>query len=141
MAVRDYFRGDQQAGVTPPDLSKRCALHDHIVNARGKKTAHTSVSLNRRAIARFGECDYLLLRDKLDADKHEFTEHEDLLLRLTEVARSETKSERTKALKAIQLARHNKEGIVTWVFDTTSVDTKDRITWAASRIQPYFRRI
>jgi len=141
MLVRDYFRGDQQAGVTAPDLTKECDFHDHIVHARGKKTNHTSVSLNRQAIARFGECDYLLLRDKLAVDNHKFTEHESLISRLTELAQSETKSERNKALQAIRYARRRKEGLVTWNFDFKAVERKDLVTWAFNKIQPYFRRI
>jgi hypothetical protein len=114
MTGRDYFRGDQQAGISAPDLSKPCAFHDHIVHARGKRTALTSVSLNRHAIARFGECDYLLLRDKLAPDRHELTEHEDLIANLTGVAKAETKAERNKALQALRYARKRREGIVTW---------------------------
>lgn len=47
MVERDYFRGDQKGGVTAPDLSKQCEYADHVVNARGKKTAFTSISLDR----------------------------------------------------------------------------------------------
>src|SRR5271155_4006621 len=45
MLVRDYFRGDQQAGVTAPDLTKECDFHDHIVHARGKNDqSHERIS-------------------------------------------------------------------------------------------------
>ena len=79
MAGEDYYRGDQRAGITAPDLSNRCEFAEHIVRARGKRTAYTSVSLDKNAIEVFGECQYVLLRDPLDKDKHGLVEHAELV--------------------------------------------------------------
>jgi hypothetical protein len=141
MVERDYFRGDQKGGITAPDLSKQCEYVDHIVNARGKKTAFTSISLDRNRIEPFGEVDYLLLRQKAAADGHEIVEHEDLVAALQATASSEEKAARLKAIQAMRYARRRKEGLVRWAFDTSGVARKDIVTWGSTHVQPYFQRV
>jgi hypothetical protein len=140
MAGQEYYRGDQRAGVTAPDLAHQCEFWEHIVRARGKRTAYTSVSLDRHAIERFGECDYLLLRDFLDRDKHGLVEHAELLRLLDQAARERDKGDRVIAIQALRFARRRKEGLVNWNFKVDGVERKNLITWAYARVQEYFRK-
>lgn len=140
MTVQDYYRGDQQNGITAPDLSKRCEFAEHIVRARGKRTAYTSVSLDRRAIARFGECQYVLLRDLLSANRHTLVEYAQLIGRLEHVARNGEKAERLMALQALRYSRMRKEGLVCWNFSFHRVERKNLINWAAQKIARYFKK-
>jgi len=41
MAGEDYYRGDQNARITDPDLLQAMRIREHIVRARGKRTAYT----------------------------------------------------------------------------------------------------
>ncbi|QGM45570.1 hypothetical protein [Methylocystis heyeri] len=141
MTERNYFRGDQKEAITAPDLSKQCEYADHIVNARGKKTAFTSVSLDRNKIEPFGEVDYLLLRQKAAADGHQIIEHEDLVAALQASASSEEKAARLKALQALRYARMRKEGLVRWAFDISGIARKDIVTWGFHRVQQYFQQV
>lgn len=137
----DYFRGDQRTGITAPNLAKPCSFPDHIVHARGKRTALTSVSLDRNSIAAFGESDYLLLHAELTPDGHVLTEHAALVQSLRESALSTDKGERAKSIHALRYARLRREGVVSWNFDVTSIPSKDLITWAFTRVQKYFRKL
>ena len=138
--LRDYFRGDQKAAITAPDLTKACTFADHIVSARGKKTQFTSVSLDRGRIERFGEVDYLLIRQKVDNDGHMLVEHEALVDALGTAAHNDEKAERLKAIQALRYARARKEGLVEWKFNVSGVTRKEMITWAFREVQKYFRR-
>jgi len=140
MITVEYYRGDQRSGITAPDLSKRCEPAEHIVRARGKRTAYTSVSLDRHAIERFGECQYLLLQDKLTEDCHELIRHVELIGQLKQVARDRDKGDRLTALQALRYARMRKEGLVCWNFQIDRIDRKMLITWAGQQVQTYFRR-
>ena len=53
--MTDYYRGDQKAGITAPDLTKDVEYADHVVKARGKRTQFTSVSKTPAKIVDFGE--------------------------------------------------------------------------------------
>ena len=140
MSNDNYFRGDQRTGITAPDLSKQCEFAEHIVRARGKRTAYTSVSLDRHSIGRFGECQYFLLREPLAVDKHQLVEHVDLIRHLEQTARERDKGERLTALQALRYARMRKEGLISWKFRTDGVDRKDLITWAGDKVRLYFQR-
>jgi hypothetical protein len=140
MAGVDYYRGDQRAGITAPDLAKQCEFSEHIVRARGKRSRYTSVSLDRHAIERFGECEYVLLRDQLDRDKHTLIEHAELIRRLERAAREREKGERLTAVQALRYARPRREGLILWNFKVDGVERKNLITWAFEKIQAYFRR-
>lgn len=140
MTQVEYYRGDQRAGITAPDLSKRCEFAEHIARARGKRTAYTSVSLDRRFIERFGECDYVLLREPIDRDGHRLVEHGELITHLEQAARERDKGERLIALQALRYARLRREGLVNWNFNIDGVERKDLITWAFGRVQAYFQR-
>jgi hypothetical protein len=140
MAGEDYYRGDQLAGITAPDLSKQCEFAEHIVRARGKRTAFTSVSLERNAIEVFGECQYVLLRVPLDRDKHRLVEHAELIRHLEETARNRDKDERLTALQAVRYARKRREGLISWNFQVDGVERKNLITWARQNVQAYFKR-
>jgi hypothetical protein len=138
--VSTYYRGDQLAGITAPDLAQQCDFSEHIVRARGKRTPYTSVSLDRHAIERFGECDYLLLRDLIDRREHALVEHADLLRLLGEAARGRDKAEKLMAVRALDYARRRKEGLVVWKFDVASVERKNLISWAYQRVQEFFQK-
>jgi hypothetical protein len=138
MAGEDYYRGDQLAGITAPDLSKPCEFAEHIVRARGKRTAFTSVSLDRNEV--FGECQYLLLRVPLDRDKHRLVEHAELIRHLEGVARDRDKGERLTALQALRYARKRREGLISWNFRVDGIERKNLMTWAGQNVQAYFKR-
>ena len=140
-APESYFRRDQANGIAAPDLSKLCSFAEHIVKARGKRTQYTSVSLDLGKIGDFGEADYQLDRDKATAHSHIVVEHTPLLSELQRVANSETKEEKLRAVQALRYSRKCKEGLVQWVFDTSSVARKDLITWAYHRVQQYFAKV
>lgn len=137
----DYFRGDQEAGITAPNLLKTCDYADHIVNARGKRTAFTSVSTDRQAITIFGERHYVLLQDELMEKGHGLVDHSALIDDLRNIAVTGEKEERTKAIAALRYAKKRKEGLVTWAFDISRVPPKDIITWAFRQVQPFFRKV
>jgi hypothetical protein len=137
----DYFRGDQAAGTTAPDLSKDCTFAEHIVHARGKRTQFTSVSLDRTKIKDFGEVTYLYLRSGGAADGHSLVEHAALMAELRRVVHHEVKDERLRAIQALRYADRCKEGLVAWQFDISAVERKDLISWAYHKVQQYFRRV
>jgi hypothetical protein len=139
--AQDYFRGDQDAGISAPNLLKPCDYADHIVNARGKKTAFTSVSIDRQAITIFGERHYVLLQEELIANGHGLIEHEALIGDLRNAAANGEKEQRTKAIAALRYARKRKEGLVNWAFDISRVPPKDIITWAFRQVQPFFKKV
>ena len=139
--MREYFRCDQRDGISPPDLSKDCTFAEHIVHARGKRTRFTSVSLDLTKIRDFGDTDYRLERQKLLDDQHRLVEHEVLIDELRRVIREGEKAERLRAVQALRYATKRKEGLVDWSFDITRVARKDLISWAESRVQPYFTRL
>jgi hypothetical protein len=135
---RQYFRRDQNDGVSPPDLSKDCSYADHIVHARGKRTKFTSLTLDIARCHDFGECTYKLLRELAEAERHKIIEHEHLLARLQQTASQGEKDERLKAIHALRYARVRKEGLLDWQFDISRVARKDLISWAHRQIQQYF---
>jgi len=140
-APDDYYRGDQNNGITAPDLSKVCTYAEHIVKARGKKSQYSSVSLDKDKIRDFGEVIYRALRDKLATDVHVLVEHTKLISALQDVAKNEIKEERLRAVQALRYATKRKEGVIEWKFDISKVERKDLITWAYARVQPYFQKV
>lgn len=136
-----YYRGDQENGITAPDLSKACTYAEHIVKARGKKSQFTSVSLDKDKIRDFGEVVYQLLRDKLNSDAHLLVEHDALISTLQEVAQHEDKDEKLRAVQALRYAKKRKEGVIEWKFNTSTVQRKDLITWAYGKVQVYFQKV
>lgn len=140
-ARRPYFRRDQQAGISPPDLSKNCTYAEHIVHARGKRTQFTSVSLDPNKLRDIGDTTYRLHREDAERDGHGVVEHEALLDELRRVVREEDKAARLRAVHALRYARLRREGIVQWKFQTEGVARKDLINWADGKVQPYFSRV
>ena len=138
--MSDYFRGDSKAGITAPNLARDVGYADHIVKARGKRTQFTSVSRQPGKVWDFGDQLYRLKREDAASDGHKLVEHETLMAHLREQARSEKKAAKLKALQAIRYAKKRLEGLVDWSFDTSGVDRKDLITWAATKVQPYFEK-
>ncbi len=136
----DYFRRDQDRGVTAPDLSKDCAHSEHVVRARGKRTRLTSVSLDPAKIDDFGPALYVVLRPGLAGDGHSIIDNHDLLASLKQSAASTNKADRVRALQAMRYAARRHEGLIDWKFDVSGVDRKDLICWAFSQIQKYFQR-
>jgi hypothetical protein len=139
--LRDYFRRDQQDGISPPDLSKECTFAEHIVHARGKRTRFTSVSLDLAKIRDFGDTNYRLERLKLIEDKHELVEHEVSIEDLRRAGREGEKADRLLAIQAMRYATKRKEGLVRWSFDISRVARKDLLTWTGARIQVFFTRV
>jgi hypothetical protein len=137
----EYFRRDQSGGITAPDLSKECSAAAHIVRARGKRTKYTSVSLDRNKIDDFGPALYEALCPEVIRDGHTVIEHSALLDMLREASASSEKDERVKALQAQRYARRRKEGLIDWTFDISQVEKKDRITWAFTHVQKFFREL
>jgi hypothetical protein len=140
-SAAEYYRRDQQDGISPPDLTKDCNFAEHIVHARGKRTQYTSVSLDLTKIKDFGEADYQLKRQKTEADGHRIVEHEALINELRKVSREDSKAERIRAIQALRYATRRKEGLVNWSFDVTGVPRKDLIAWAKARVSSYVTRI
>lgn len=137
----DYYRRDQRDGISPPDLSKDCTYAEHIVRARGKRTKYTSVSLDPVKIRDFGDTLYKLRRLEAEAQGHHVIEHETLLKELRRVIQEEEKIERMRAIHALRYATARVEGLVCWTFDLSAVARKDLISWAASKVQPFFSKV
>lgn len=135
-----YFRRDQEGGITAPDLSKDCALADHIVRARGKRTRFTSVSLDKTKIDDFGPALYLALRPVITTDGHSIIEHPDLVAALRNSASSSDKAERVRAVQAMRYAQRRKEGVIDWRFNLDGIERKEYILFGYTAIQKYFSR-
>lgn len=135
-----YFRRDQKAGVTPPDLARGCTYAEHIVRARGKKSRFTSVSLDPAKIDDFGEVLYELKRPATDNAGHKVVEHGVLMKELQDVAKNGAKEARLRALQAVRYAGRRAEALVDWALDHSKVPQKDRFKWAAGKIAPYFAK-
>jgi len=138
---QEYYRRDQKDGITAPNLGKYCSYAEHIVSARGKRDQYTSVSLAPNTIRIFGEQLYRLLSELLLQDGHDLVEHERLLKSLREVATSQEKAHRARAVQALRYAKKRKEGLVEWKFETHSVPAKDLMAWAHARVQQYFQGV
>jgi len=137
----DYYRRDQDRGVTAPDPSKDCAFAEHVVRARGKRTRFTSVSLDKTKIDDFGPALYLALRLPISQDGHSIVEHSELIAALRATAVTGQKADRERALQAIRYATRRKEGLVDWKFDHHGVERKDIISFAFNAVQKYFERV
>ncbi len=138
---QEYYRRDQKDGITAPNLARCCSYAEHIVSARGKRDQYTSVSLAPNTIRIFGEQLHRLLTEPLRQDGHELVEHERLLMALREVAASQEKAHRARAVQALRYAKKRKEGLIEWKFATHSVPAKDLITWAYAKVQQYFQEV
>jgi hypothetical protein len=110
------------------------------VKARGKRTQFTSVSKAPGKIRDFGDQIYKLTRPRVDDDGHTVVEHDQLLRALRDQAKESTKERKLKAIQAMRYARKRLEGLVKWSLDTSGVDRKNLLTWAADKIQPYFQK-
>jgi hypothetical protein len=108
----NYFRRDQNEGVTAPDLSKDCTYAEHIVRARGKRTQLTSVSQEPKKIHDFGPSLYQLIHQSLEDDSHTFVEHSELISLLIKSAESTDHEEHLRAIQAQCYARRRLEGLV-----------------------------
>jgi hypothetical protein len=135
----DYYRRDQEGGVTAPDLSKPCTLADHIVRARGKRTKYTSISLDPDKIDDFGPTLYQALCPEIIAKGHVIIEHDALVQNLRKAALAGDKMDRRKALQAQRYAARRREGVIDWTFDISHMQRKELITWAFTQIQSFFR--
>lgn len=136
----DYYRRDQDRGITAPDLSKDCAFAEHVVRARGKRTRFTSVSLDKTKIDDFGPALYLALRSAINEDGHSIVEHHDLINLLRTTAATGQKADRERALQAIRYAVRRKEGLIDWKFDFRGVERKDIISFGLNVVQKYFKK-
>jgi hypothetical protein len=140
MPVDDaYFRRDQPK-ITAPKLDAKCTYAEHIVRARGKRTALTSVSLDPDAIRDFGDVLYQVKRLKLRSDGHQLVEHGSVLAELRRVIKSETKADRLRAIQALRYATRRQEGLIDWRFEHSKVDQKALLAWAQTRVSAYFAK-
>jgi hypothetical protein len=137
--VPDYFRRDQEGGITAPDLSKGCTWAEHIVRARGKRTKFTSVSLDRDKIDDFGPVLYQALCVEIEAAGHDLIGHDRLMKDLRSTAASRDKSERRRAIQALDYARRRREGLIDWKFRLPPAEKDVTITWASKQVQKFFR--
>jgi hypothetical protein len=137
-AMDEYYRRDQQDGISPPDLSKMCTYAEHIVHARGKRTQFTSVSKDQSRIRDFGPALYKLQRVELVQDNHQLIEHALLIASLRTTIQSRDKAERARAIQALRYAQARVEGLVQWTFKAASVEPKDLLNWAHGQVQKYF---
>ena len=137
----EYYRRDQEHGLTAPDLSKDCVYADHVVRARGKRTKFTSISLDKTKIDDFGPALYQALRPGLDKGGHVVIEHHDLIAALRSFAASSDKADRLRALQAIRYAGRRREGLIEWKFNIDSIERKDLISFAFNAIQKYFKKL
>ena len=136
----DYFRRDQERGITAPDLSKDCVFAEHVVRARGKRTRYTSVSLDKTKIDDFGPLLYLALRSMITTDGHSIIEHSDLIAALRTSAASSDKAERVRAVQALRYAQRRKEGLIDWRFNLNGVERKEYVSFGSNAVQKYFSR-
>ena len=136
----DYFRKDQEDGVTAPDLSKDCTYAEHIVKARGKKTQLTSASVDASKIHDFGPVLYKTVSGEINQDNHAIVEHDELLEALRSSAELNKKEERARAIQALRYAKRRLEVLIKWNFSIASIERKNLITWAFTNIQKYFRK-
>ena len=139
--LTDYFRQDQEKGITASDLSKDCTYAEHIVKARGKRSQLTSVSLAENKIQDFGPTLYQALRQQINQDQHILIEHAELLSHLRHVAASGEKEERARAIQAQRYAKRRLEGLVKWNFKIENIERKELITWTFNNIQKYFKKV
>ena len=139
--LADYFRQDQEKGITAPDLSKDCTYAEHIVKARSKRSQLTSVALEPGKIQDFGTTLYQALRQQISQDQHTLIEHAELLLHLRQVAEAGEKEERVRAIQAQRYAKRRLEGLVKWNFRIENIERKELITWTFRNIQKYFRKV
>lgn len=140
-APPDYFRRDQETGITAPDLTKVCSPAEHIVRARGKRTNFTSISLHRSRIEDFGEVTYVLEQAAIATDGHALIKHQELVAELRDTCRNDQKHERARALQALRYALRRSEGLVDWKFDISRVERNQIITWAFGQVRKYFRKV
>lgn len=141
VADDDYFRRDQPAGISPPDLSKLCTYAEHIVRARGKRTQFTSVSRDPERIRIFGSQLYRLEQPLLVQDQHALIEHNALLDSLRNTIQTRAKEERARAIQALRYATSRAEGLVRWNFQAAAIEQKDLINWARAQVQKYFGKV
>lgn len=140
-SVPDYFRRDQEDGISPPDLSKDCTFAEHIVRARGKRTRFTSVSLDANRIRDFGPALYRVRRPELAADQHHLVEHRALIDALRAAVKNGEKAARAQAVQALRYAMMRVEGVIDWRLDAAGIERKDLLAWAAKRVRPYFAKV
>lgn len=136
----NYYRRDQEHGLTAPDLSMDCAYAEHVVRARGKRTRFTSVSLDKAKIDDFGPALYLALRSVIAQDGHAIVEHHDLMAALRSSAAALDKAERATALRAVRYATRRKEGLIDWKFDFRRIEKKNLISFGFAAVQKYFKK-
>jgi hypothetical protein len=138
---QDYYRRDQQSGISPPDLSKAATYAEHITRARGKRTQFTSVTLDLIRNRDFGESSYRLRRPEVDDAGHLVVQHRELLDCLRQMVRQGKRDDRSRAVVALSYARRRGEGLVDWRFHIVGVDRKDLIEWVRPRVQTFFERV
>jgi len=137
----DFFRRDQEDGITPPNLADRSSYAEHIVHARGKRTRFTSLSIDPATIVEFGPQLWSLRQPDIYEGGHGVMGHEALLTALREATRaSPDPVAREIASRALPRATQRREALVTWKFDVSRVPRKELSEWARPHVRPYFSR-
>ena len=136
----DLFRRDQKDGISPPNLADQSSHVEHIVHARGKRTRFTSVSTSPDAVRDFGEQLWKALRDALQKDGHPVVEHDALVKLLQRVLASGSPDDKERAARALPRTKKRLEALSEWTFDVSNVPRKDLITWATTKVRPYFAK-
>lgn len=141
MAGDNYYRRDQEKGITAPKLDAGVSFVEHVVRARGKKTQYTSISHDVNRISHFDGVDYEVLHTDVVGDGHLLVPCDALQCELKKVAYEGEKAEAQKATRALGYVRKNLESLIDWKFNVATVAPKDIIAWAYSSIQKYFRKM
>lgn len=138
---QDYFRQDQEDGITPPNLGDSSTFAEHIVHARGKRTRYTSLSTDPEAIKIFGPQLWRFHEAAATQEGHRVVTHEELLTWLKqECTSSPDPKARDLAIRALPRARQRREALVVWNFQTSNVERKLLTEWARPHVRKYFSK-
>ncbi|MFD0894393.1 hypothetical protein KBB96_07015 [Luteolibacter ambystomatis] len=140
MSIPLHYRKDSPNGITPPNPDNVVTLVEHITKCRGLKTHLTSVSAREESIRHFGGELYSTSPEEVIANSHRFVAHTAVREELRLLIQASKRAERVLAQRALQYAEKAHEAVISWEFDFSHVDRKDRINWCGSQIQPFFRR-
>lgn len=139
MPIPTHYRKDSPNGITPPNPDNVVSLVEHITKHRGQKTHFTSVSEKADAVKHFSGTLYSTEPESITADTHSFQTHSEVRDELRGLIQTSKRGDKVLAQRALQYAEKAHEAVISWQFDLSRVDRKDRINWCGSRIQAYFK--
>lgn len=133
-----HYRGDQDKGITAPNLGLDVTFAEHVVKARGRKSNYTSVSENRAAAQIFGKV-YTLDEIGLRNDGHQLFCSISIQKSLQDTIKSGGPQAQL-ALRAVPRVAKNSECLIKWDFKIPSKFTGGSlISWTYNTIQKYFK--